>query len=616
MAAYNVEIWSAHTLTASNGREYYIAAGTTADDIGSPFMVAGSKYYIYWDEAIPNKYSTILASTWNAQVPTGKHVIASVTGQASTATTPVTSLEHDPSVVPGAQAINISNVTNQDSVTAAEISSIGTSVTTGGGSHPRLKFYTGGADAANGAHWLRGFTSNSTSDTTGIWYELANSSQAVNYYNGAATSLLLSAQTATGLRFYDGTAGAASDATTIAAYSGTGIKFYNDSGLGDANLLMNIMHGGGIRFYDGDGGNITLRIGQTAAHAITFYDGTTTDLGGANTVAIYGTTIGGTGATTSGTSLRFYNASGQGGADANKTVEFVGNGDGNENGMYVMGSTASDADLSTIGTKGDSLIKFEKGTSYIGNAQAGSYDLNKYGYLGVYSYSSDNYLALAAQTGTDLYLKTPEDLWLEADQIVSVGDGSNTAPAYSFATNKGTGLYYYASGANSFVTITADGDPSAYFGEGGAGIFFYETLWGEYLVARTNNTCDLGAASYKWRDAYVQCSTTTAGTDLVVTAGGLIARKSSSIQYKDNVKTLEFDSSKLNDLRPVSYNYKFENAPDIGLVAEEVHEILPELINYNEEGAPESVKYHSLTVMLLDEVRKLKSELKVLKEKD
>ena len=220
-------------------------------------MVAGSKYYIYWDEDNPNKYSTILATSWQDQIPTGKHVIASVTGQSSTATTPVTSLEHDPSVVPGPQAINISTVSNQDSVTAAEISSVGTSVTTGGGSHPRLKFYTGGADAANGAHWLRGFTSNSTSDTTGKWYELANSSQSVNYYNGAATSLLLSSQTATGLKFYDGTAATASDATTIAAYSGTGIKFYNDSGLGDSNLLMNIMHGGGIRFYDGDGGNIS-----------------------------------------------------------------------------------------------------------------------------------------------------------------------------------------------------------------------------------------------------------------------------------------------------------------------------------------------------------------------
>ena len=577
MAAYNVETWSAHTLTASNGREYFIAAGTTADDIGSPFMVAGSKYYIYWDEDNPNKYSTILATSWQDQIPTGKHVIASVTGQSSTATTPVTSLEHDPSVVPGPQAINISTVSNQDSVTAAEISSVGTSVTTGGGSHPRLKFYTGGADAANGAHWLRGFTSNSTSDTTGKWYELANSSQSVNYYNGAATSLLLSSQTATGLKFYDGTAATASDATTIAAYSGTGIKFYNDSGLGDSNLLMNIMHGGGIRFYDGDGGNITLRIGQTAASAITFYDGTTTDLGGANTVAIYGTTISGTGATTTGTSLRFYNGSGQGGSDANKTLEIVGNGDGNENGLYIMGSTATDADLSAIGTKGDSLIKFEKGTSYIGNAQAGSYDLNKYGYLGVYSYSSDNYLSLAAQTGTDLYLHTPEDLWIVADQI-KAPDGAVGAPIYSFSSDPNTGVYQYADDQIGFAA--------------GGGAYFVVTTSGPYAVLAVGS-----------------------GTPVEISGSGQLLKDTSSIRYKDNVQDLVVDSSQIDQLRPVKFKFKGQDRLQTGLIAEEVNEIYPELINYDTEGRPESIKYNGLSVMLLAEVKKLQQELKKLKEK-
>ena len=579
MAAYNVEVWVAHTLTASNGREYYIAAGSTADDIGSPFMVAGTKYYIYWDEAIPNKYSTILASTWNDQVPTGKHVIASVTGQSSTAITPVTSLEHDPSVVPGAQAINISNVTNQDSVTAAEISSVGTSVTTGGGSHPRLKFYTGGADAANGAHWLRGFTSNSTSDTTGKWYELANSGQAVNYYNGAATSLLLSAQTATGLKFYDGTAATASDATTIAAYSGSGIEFYNDSGVGDANRFMSIEHGGGIRFYDGENGYITLRIGQYASHAITFYDGTTTDLGGANTVAIYGTTISGTGATTTGTSLRFYNASGQGGSDANKTIEIVGNGDGNENGMYVMGSTASDADLSTIGTKGDSLIKFEKGTSYIGNAQAGSYDLNKYGYLGVYSYSSDNYLALAAQTGTDLYLKTPEDLYIDVDQIKSAAGAVGT-PMYSFSGDPDTGMYSYSADNIGFA---AAGTARAIIHSGGLSV----------------------------------TATVAAAVDLNINASnGLVTKVTSSRRYKDNIADLDINTENIYGLRPVSFDWKSNGESDFGLIAEEVHDILPELVVYKDGDIPEAVKYKQLSVLMLEELKKLRAEVKELKEKN
>jgi hypothetical protein len=132
---------------------------------------------------------------------------------------------------------------------------------------------------------------------------------------------------------------------------------------------------------------------------------------------------------------------------------------------------------------------------------------------------------------------------------------------------------------------------------------------------------NLGASSQAWYlihgyTLYMYNSASSTGTDLVVTAGGQIVKKSSSIQYKENVKNLAFDSSKLDILRPVSYNYKLYDAPDIGLIAEEVDEVYPELINYDKEGKPESVKYHSLSVMLLDEVNKLRKEVKILKEKN
>ena len=42
----------------------------------------------------------------------------------------------------------------------------------------------------------------------------------------------------------------------------------------------------------------------------------------------------------------------------------------------------------------------------------------------------------------------------------------------------------------------------------------------------------------------------------------------------------------------------------------------PELINYNKEGKPESVKYDGLSVMLLEEVTKLRQEVNELKEKN
>jgi len=45
-----------------------------------------------------------------------------------------------------------------------------------------------------------------------------------------------------------------------------------------------------------------------------------------------------------------------------------------------------------------------------------------------------------------------------------------------------------------------------------------------------------------------------------------------------------------------------------------VHEILPELSVLDEKGRPEAVRYTMLSVLLLNEVQKLKKEIEELKE--
>jgi len=172
----------------------------------------------------------------------------------------------------------------------------------------------------------------------------------------------------------------------------------------------------------------------------------------------------------------------------------------------------------------------------------------------------------------------PEKILSPANRIIS-GDGTAAAPTFSFTSDPNSGMYQYA---DDQVAISVAGTAR-----------FITTASGIYAT-----------------------TSTTSGTNVIVTAGGLFAKDSSSIRYKDNVETLDFDYSKLDSLRPVSYNYKFDNAPDIGLIAEEVNEVYPELINYNEEGKPESVKYKSLSVILLNEVTKLRQEVNELKKKN
>ena len=67
-------------------------------------------------------------------------------------------------------------------------------------------------------------------------------------------------------------------------------------------------------------------------------------------------------------------------------------------------------------------------------------------------------------------------------------------------------------------------------------------------------------------------------------------------------------------LRPVSFRYKPEviegpRAVEFGLIAEEVAEVLPDLVVYDEEGRPETVRYHLLSSMLLNELKKQHRQL-------
>ena len=92
----------------------------------------------------------------------------------------------------------------------------------------------------------------------------------------------------------------------------------------------------------------------------------------------------------------------------------------------------------------------------------------------------------------------------------------------------------------------------------------------------------------------------------------------SSKRYKENIEKLTLDTSKLYNLIPRTFTWK-EDAPvaeqgqsDFGLIAEEVAEIFPEITFNNARGQIEGVKYLTLSVLLLEELKKLKKRIEVL----
>ncbi len=101
-------------------------------------------------------------------------------------------------------------------------------------------------------------------------------------------------------------------------------------------------------------------------------------------------------------------------------------------------------------------------------------------------------------------------------------------------------------------------------------------------------------------------STVTGGCAVMVASTGRLGCVSSSARYKRGVRDMGDASDKLMKLRPVTFLYKSDDtgAQQYGLIAEEVEKVYPELVVHDANGKAETVAYHLLPAMLLNEVQK------------
>jgi hypothetical protein len=91
--------------------------------------------------------------------------------------------------------------------------------------------------------------------------------------------------------------------------------------------------------------------------------------------------------------------------------------------------------------------------------------------------------------------------------------------------------------------------------------------------------------------------------------------ESSSIRYKENVETIKYGLNEILKMRGVSYIKKDTQSHEIGVIAEEVNEFVPEVVIKSEEGEIESVAYGRLTAVLIEAVKDLQEQINELKNK-
>lgn len=114
-----------------------------------------------------------------------------------------------------------------------------------------------------------------------------------------------------------------------------------------------------------------------------------------------------------------------------------------------------------------------------------------------------------------------------------------------------------------------------------------------------------------------QTSGATANT--IRCTGDIVAYYSSDKQFKDNIVTLDGALDKVKAIRGVRFDWNDKQdvyeGHDIGVVAQEVEAVLPELVHYREHNNSKAVDYVKLTAVLIEAVKELSAKVDALESK-
>jgi trimeric autotransporter adhesin len=189
----------------------------------------------------------------------------------------------------------------------------------------------------------------------------------------------------------------------------------------------------------------------------------------------------------------------------------------------------------------------------------------------------------------------------------------NTAGGLSALNNNFTGSYNTAIGNSAL--FRSNGSSNTAIGRlAGSGLVNGDNniyIGADVLTAITteSNTLRIGSGISSVFISGISGATSSGGSAVYVNTSGQLGTLTSSRRFKEEVQDMGDATAGLMKLRPVTFYYKKEYADgprllQYGLIAEEVAEVYPGLVQYDEKGEMNTVYYHFVNAMLLNEVQK------------
>ena len=288
-------------------------------------------------------------------------------------------------------------------------------------------------------------------------------------------------------------------------------------------------------------------------------------------------------------------------------------------GNVGIGSTDFDADI-------PEKLLVDAGTTATNNLIGAYGEVDSYVQIGVQNRSSGNFassdIVATADNGTNTsnYIDMGINSSGYANNASNILNRSNVGYLYTNATADffiGNGapdqdmIFFTNNGpagnttANGFEAIRIDGNGNVGIGGTSRNNSGVKTTNAEKLVVqgniipRTSGNGTIGTSTYKWNAVYA-----TNGTI-----------QTSDKRMKTNIANLKYGLKEVLALRPVSFNWK--TTPDsnkkVGLIAQEVREIVPEVVVGDEAKESLGVNYAELIPVLINAVKEQQKEITALK---
>lgn len=148
------------------------------------------------------------------------------------------------------------------------------------------------------------------------------------------------------------------------------------------------------------------------------------------------------------------------------------------------------------------------------------------------------------------------------------------------------------------------------------------TSGGEVCVNRTSGSGKFNVNG----DTYLYNITTSAGTGTLKyhASTGLVSYDGSARIFKKDIQELEYGLQSVLSMRPKKYKWKLNDDTDLGFIADEMYQIIPEIvflannsINQTEleDGEPMGINYDRLIPVLVKAIQELSAKVSALENK-